>query len=122
MTRARDKIMNRMHELASGGTWDVVPSHSPTIRLTREVKTPDYARERFKGREPLWGQETYTELLFVTLVNGTVILGYSSCPWVGRSDSKEPFWYAEMLLAADDPWDVVERRIQIKTARKAERS
>lgn len=120
MTRGAEKVMARMRELVAGGTWQTVPSHSPTIRLTRELTTPNYAREPFRSRPALWDQETYTELLFITLVGNQVIVGHGSCPWVGRSDSQEPLWYVEMLLNAEDPWDVVERRIGIKAARKAE--
>lgn len=120
MTRGAEKILARMRELVDTGSWEALPSHSPTIRLTRELKTPNYAREPYKGRMALWGQETYTELLFITLVNNQVIVGHGSCPWVGRSDSQEPLWYVEMLLNAEEPWDVVERRIGIKAARKDE--
>jgi hypothetical protein len=122
MAKARDKILARMRELVAGGTWETLPSHSPTIRLTREVTTPDYARERSRSREPLWGLETYTEYLFITLVNGTVIKGHVSCPWVGRSDQPIPFWYAEMILSAEDPWTVVRDWARLKDARKAGRS
>lgn len=121
--RAAEKTLARMRELVDKGSWEALPSHSPTIRLTRTLKTPDYAREKRPGA--LWAlyeAETYDEILFITLVNGTVIMGHGSCPWVGRSDSGEPFWYVEMLLNAEDPWDVVERRIGIKAARKAARS
>jgi hypothetical protein len=122
MTRGQEKILARMRALVDGGTWETLPSHSPTIRLTREVKTPNYARERFQGREPLWDQETYTEILFMTLVNGGMIRGYGSCPWVGRSDQVIPFWYAEMILDAEDPWTVVYDWAKLKDARKAARS
>jgi hypothetical protein len=98
----------------------MVPSHSPTIRLERELTTPNYARDPSKGRTALWDQETYTEFLFITLVNGTVIRGYSSCPWVGRSDQTIPFWYAEMILNADDPWIVVEQWARLKDERQAD--
>jgi hypothetical protein len=120
MTRGAEKILARMRELVDGGTWEMVPSHSPTIRLARELTTPNYAREPYKGRMALWGQETYTETLFITLVNGTVIRGYSSCPWVGRSDQTIPFWYAEMILNAGDPWTVVYDWARLKDERQAD--
>lgn len=120
MTRGAEKILARMHELVAGGTWQGVPSHSPTIRLERELTTPNYARESYKGRPALWGQDTYSELLFITLVNGTVIRGHASCPWVGRRDQTIPFWYAEMILNADDPWTVVQNWARLKDARQAE--
>jgi hypothetical protein len=124
LTKTQERIVGRMRELITGGIWEMIPGRGDTIRLTREVETPAYAREDRPGRpgSALWGQETYTEVLFVTFVNGTVIKGHGSCPWVGRSDQDIPFWYAEMILNADDPWTVVENWAQIKDARKAARS
>lgn len=119
MTRGAEKILARMRELVDGGTWYVL-ADGRTIRLTRELTTPNYAREPYKGRPALWGQDTYDELLFITLVNGTVIRGHSPCPWVGRSDQAIPFWYAEMILNADDPWTVVKNWARLKDARQAD--
>lgn len=121
MTKSEERILARMRELVAGGSWYAL-ADGRTIRLTREVETPDYARESRTAAGPLWDQDTYTELLFITLVNRTVIRGYSPCPWVGRSDQVIPFWYADLILNAENPWDVIENWARIKDERKAGRS
>lgn len=118
LTKGQAAILARMRELATGD-WEPVPSHSPTIRLTRTVDTPEYARGTGFGR---WDQPTYEEHLFVTLAGGKVILGHAPCPWVGRSDSEEPLWYASELLNHENPWAVLEDRLALKAQRKARRA
>lgn len=117
--RVLDKMLALLNKTPASG-WEAVPSSVglPTIRLTRTVQTPDYARERRGTLLPLWDDATYDELLFVTLVGGKVILGHASCPWVARHDWDETFWYVEMLLDADDPWAVLRDRLKIKSERR----
>lgn len=122
MTRAARKILDRMIELvqAPESGWVPVPGTAgSTVRLTRTVDTPEYARGTGFGR---WEEPTYEEHLFVTLVAGKVIMGHAPCPWVGRHDSDEPFWYAELLLGHSNPWAVLEDRLALKAQRKARRA
>lgn len=125
MTKAAQRIADTMVNLVAekGSGWEIVPSYVPTIRFTRERPTPDYALSEERGAwNALWSQPTYHTHVFVTLVNGKVILGTSAAPWVRRQDRDIPFWLAEAILedpelALDD-----ERVRAMREARKAARS
>lgn len=116
--RAAQKIANQMVELVGekGTGWEIVPSFAPTIRYTATHPTPEYARE---GDRPLWEGETYNTHVFVTLVNGMVVLGTSTAPWVGRRDRDIPFWLAELILAEPALALDTHRQLKLKAARKA---
>lgn len=115
LTKTQTRIGRRMLELAKGGSdWQHVPDpYGFIIRITREVKTPDYA----KGNG-YWSDETYDRHVFLTLGSWGVILGDATCPWVGRNDSTIPYWLAETILAAEDPFAVVDNRVALTRARK----
>ena len=98
MGRKADEIRDRIIGLAreEGNGWEPVPSVAGlTIRYTDEHKThPANLGEGF-GR---WPELTYHSHVFITLVAGKVILGYSAAPWMSRNDSHVPFWLAEAIL------------------------
>ena len=99
MARKADEIRDRIINLAKeeGNGWEAVPGVAGlTIRRTSEHEThPANLGDGF-GR---WPEPTYHSHVFITLVAGKVILGYSAAPWVSRNDSHVPFWLAEAILA-----------------------
>lgn len=104
MIRAWEKTLKRMTELGrqEGSGWEFVPSnHARTILHGVTLPTPDYAKAKWGRSLPLWTDETYDVLTFVTLVAGKMIIGTAPAPWVGRRDWDAPFWLADAIL--EDP-------------------
>lgn len=116
LTKTQERILARMRELATTGEW--VAIRGDTIRLTRTRKTHPANLGTGFGR---WEQPEYDQHMFVTLMHSGMLLGDAPAPWVGRSDSTLPYWLAEAILDAEDPWDVLERRVALTQARKLER-
>ena len=120
MGKASDQVLAKMRDLAAAGHWVGVPADSPTIRLTRTMPTPAWARGG-TGHPVAWPDDTYAEHLFITLAGTKVVMKHAPSPWVRRADTTEPYWYVDLLLASADPWDVLARRCEIKAARQAAR-
>lgn len=116
-TTLKERLVERMFELAAQGTWKPVPSdHAMTARFTETVPTPEANRGSGFGR---WHHPTYERHLFVTYVAGKFILGEAPAPWVGRRDRDVPLWFVELILNADEPWTVAENWLELKHARRA---
>ena len=116
MTRTQERILARMRELITTGDW--VAIRGDCIRLTRTRQTHPANLGSGFG---LWEEPEYTQIMFITLMHSGVLLGDAPAPWVGRQDSEIPYWLAEAILNAEDPWDVLERRVALTQARKLER-
>jgi hypothetical protein len=96
MTKTQTQLYARMRELVAEGTWDALPNVGITVRWTRTVPTPGWAKDR-----RYWEADTYNRHVFLTLQRSGVILGVSSAPWMGRRDSHVPYRRAFEVL--DNP-------------------
>lgn len=122
MTKTQREILATMKALMSAGNgrWEYVPgNYATTIRITREIRTPDYHRGEGFGR---WPDETYQRHLFFTLAAKGVIIGDATAPWMGRRDREAGYWLARLILDADDPFAVVDKWAVLVAERKAARS
>jgi hypothetical protein len=119
MSRAATQIDQQMRALVRGPQWNLVPGSyygRITILATKVIETPEYSRGEGFGR---WPDATYERHLFVTLTWSGVVLGDAPAPWVGRRDYGVPYWFAQMVLDADDPFTVLDQYARIKDERRA---
>src|ERR1700748_673255 len=87
----RQDVLDRVRSAFVGSDgWVFVPGAGYTVRWSQTLRTPGYARERYRTVPELWPQDDYTRHVFVTLVGTethfSVLVRTASCPWVPAQD------------------------------------
>lgn len=97
--RQHELWMHACGEIAAG-RW--MPVDGKTIRWSRQVSTPDYAREPGRTGRALWPEDTYTQRVFMTFLFGSthrsVLVRIDRAPWVEAQDRKVTLDAAENIL------------------------
>lgn len=102
----RQQVLDRVRSAFAGSDgWCFVPGAGYTVRWGEICPTPEYVRRPYLGTRSLWDQDTYSRLVFVTLVgsvtNFSVLVRVCSAPWVGAQDTSATLTRALQVL--EDP-------------------